>query len=106
MTIAPASPLRLAWRDPASLIATWFGFGLIPCELCLIQRIPHALAILIAFALSPLVELLRRIRFGRVFSVLVSVLLAGRVAAPSVAATRLPRISFFMVDDLLARYNA
>jgi len=30
VTIAPSSPLRLAWRDPASLIATWFGLGLIP----------------------------------------------------------------------------
>ncbi len=30
MTIAPSNPPRLALRDPASLIATWFGLGLIP----------------------------------------------------------------------------
>jgi phosphatidylglycerophosphatase A len=30
VTIIPASPLRLSLRDPASLIATWFGLGLIP----------------------------------------------------------------------------
>jgi phosphatidylglycerophosphatase A len=30
VTITPASPLHLAWRDPASLIATWFGLGLLP----------------------------------------------------------------------------
>lgn len=38
--------------------------------------VPLALAILLAFALSPLVEMLRRIKFGRVPSVLVSVLFA------------------------------
>jgi predicted PurR-regulated permease PerM len=38
--------------------------------------VPLALAILLSFGLSPLVELLRRIRFGRVPSVLVSVLFA------------------------------
>ena len=32
----------------ASVFVFQFGFGLIPCELCLWQRLPHALAILIA----------------------------------------------------------
>ena len=38
--------------------------------------VPLALAILLSFALSPLVEFLRRIRAGRIPSVLVSVLFA------------------------------
>ncbi len=38
--------------------------------------VPLALAILLSFGLSPLVEFLRRVRFGRVPSVLVSVLVA------------------------------
>ncbi len=38
--------------------------------------VPLALAILLAFALSPLVELLRKIRFGRVPSALIAVLVA------------------------------
>ena len=38
--------------------------------------VPLALAILLSFALAPLVEFLRRIKFGRVPSVMVSVLFA------------------------------
>ncbi|HEY4115787.1 MAG TPA: AI-2E family transporter [Rhizomicrobium sp.] len=72
---------------------------------------PLALAILIAFALSPLVELLRRIRLGRVFSVLVSVLIAvvvmvclGAFIGSQIAgvATELPRYQ----RNLLAKIHA
>ena len=38
--------------------------------------VPIVLAVLLAFVLAPLVGLLRRLRFGRTFSVIISVLLA------------------------------
>src|ERR1700748_755589 len=43
--------------------------------------VPAALAILLSFVLAPLVRLLRRLRIGRVLSVLIAVLLAFLVSS-------------------------
>lgn len=81
MTVVEPAPVPPAPPQPSNLqqkyIATVMS-AIVVAALYFGQPIfvPLALAILLSFALAPLVEFLRRIRFGRVPSVLISVLFA------------------------------
>lgn len=81
MTVIDPTPVPPAPPQPSSLHEKYMATvmaAIVVAALYFGQPIfvPLALAILLSFALSPLVEFLRRIRFGRIPSVLVSVLFA------------------------------
>src|SRR5580698_8269211 len=81
IAITPAPPAQPGPPEPSSLHEKYMATvmaAIVVATLYFGQPIfvPLALAILLSFGLSPLVEFLRRIRFGRVPSVLVSVLFA------------------------------
>jgi disulfide bond formation protein DsbB len=76
----------------AGVFVFQFGFGLIPCELCMWQRLPHALAILIAGAgagqaraATRMMKPARAMRW-RTFAVLATLLAVVHLAGAGTAA--------------------
>ena len=96
MTIAPSSHLRLALRDPASLIATWFGLGMIPIA-------PGSWASLVAL---PLAWVLRAGSGMAGLAVAIALTFgAGWWAAGSVARARgVPDPGEVVVDEIVGQW--
>ncbi|KQQ23570.1 hypothetical protein ASF53_04325 [Methylobacterium sp. Leaf123] len=86
--IVPPRPTRVSAAETPKgpLVSSLVVFAIIVAGLFFAREvlIPIAIAVLLSFVLGPLVNLLRRLRLGRAFAVLVSVLLtAGIIAAVS-----------------------
>ncbi|MEH3120017.1 MAG: AI-2E family transporter [Methylorubrum populi] len=83
--VAPPHPTRVAAAEAprGPLASSLIVFAIIVAGLSLGREvlIPIAIAVLLSFVLGPLVNFLRRLRLGRAFAVLVSVLLAAGIIA-------------------------
>ncbi|MCP1550499.1 MULTISPECIES: AI-2E family transporter [Methylorubrum] len=83
--IVPPRPTRVSAAETPKgpLASSLVVFAIIVAGLFLAREvlIPIAIAVLLSFVLGPLVNFLRRLRLGRAFAVLVSVLLAAGIIA-------------------------
>ena len=81
--VVPPRPTRVAAAETpgAPLASSMIVFAIIVAGLYLGREvlIPIAIAVLLSFVLGPLVNLLRRLKLGRVFAVIVSVLFASGI---------------------------